>query len=381
MNVMLVDDEPAILHELGEFLRGLNHTVMTARNGEEAIARLDRDPVEVIISDVRMPVLSGTGLLQYVSQRFPSVVVILMTGYQDLDSAVAAVRYGAYDFIRKPFKLAEIRIRLDNIAEKKRLEQRLKEEETRRRRAERLHSLGILAAGIMHEINNPNTAIIGNAQMLKEKYLARLAQDDLRPLIEETTGLSLVRALKLAESIGHAGRRIAAIVERTDGFFAGSHEDRQAVDLLACLERALTQQRPDLAAGINLLRETPEGPLPVLAMEEEVMQILTNLLVNAREALAGRGEGTITVRVTLESGEQPQVAINVCDDGPGVPVGDREHIWDPFFTTKMDRPGRGLGLYLARQLVINLGGNLTFAELPGGGTCFVVHLPAAIGLP
>jgi len=140
MNVLLVDDEPTILRELGEFLRELNHTVVTARNGEEAIARLDRDPVEVIISDVRMPVLSGTGLLQYVSQRFPSVVVILMTGYQDLDSAVAAVRYGAYDFIRKPFKLAEIRIRLDNIAERQRLERQLKEEEAKRRRAERLHS-------------------------------------------------------------------------------------------------------------------------------------------------------------------------------------------------------------------------------------------------
>jgi two-component system NtrC family sensor kinase len=248
-------------------------------------------------------------------------------------------------------------------------------------RAERLASVGRLAAGIAHEVGNPMGALLA---------FVDLAQRDAS--LAPTTRRFLERAAQQAE-------RVRSILRQLLDFSRPPRRARHPIDLVKlCEETAGLVRAQKRYAQIAIEVTSEEDPPPALADPGAVAQIVLNLLLNAADALrAGTVQPRISVRVGRSAsrwrvGEGPEAAsgrrhadaveCRVTDNGPGIAEEDRERIFDPFFTTKPPGEGTGLGLSNAARFAEELGGSLALAPpQEGAGAAFVLCLPAAGGAP
>ncbi|HEU4383200.1 MAG TPA: PAS domain S-box protein [Anaeromyxobacteraceae bacterium] len=258
-------------------------------------------------------------------------------------------------------QLAAIVVARD-VGERKQLEARLL-------LADRMASLGTLAAGVAHEINNPLAFVMGNLQYLQEE-LAQLASgtDPKRRVGAET-------ALRDARE---GAARIRAIVADLATFSRGNEPEAvRPVDVNRALEFALKMAERQITARARLERRLGELP-PVLGAESRLSQVFLNLLVNAAQSIPEGNAAHHQVRVS--SAYDPQsgrVAVEIADTGQGIEPEDQARIFDPFFTTKPVGRGTGLGLSVSHSIVTSLGGEIAVESAPGRGTTMRVLLPAA----
>jgi C4-dicarboxylate-specific signal transduction histidine kinase len=233
--------------------------------------------------------------------------------------------------------------------------------EERRLRAERLAVVGTLAAGVAHEINNPLSFVRANLGFLDRSLSGKEASDpaEQRELVAE----SLVGV-----------DRIRRIVCDLQGF-TRDDAGQTLVDAAAAVEEALRLSSLR-TRGVAPVSTTIASGLPrVHGSHARLVQVLTNLLVNAADAIAEGPAPDPTIRVAL-SATAAGVRIVVEDGGPGLPPRVREHLFEPFVTTKPPGRGTGLGLPLAREYVAQMGGTIGASDREGGGTRFTIDLPA-----
>lgn len=228
-------------------------------------------------------------------------------------------------------------------------------------RSNRLASMGTMAAGIAHQINNP----IGSIQMSAEYALASPADDPTR---EATREDALRNALEQAK---RCGRIVSSMLQ----FARNEPIDKLVVDLVPIARRACEQiERSAAATGASLDASDLQGPLPVLASEIELEQAFLNVLRNACEAAApGRGVA-IVVRAARSEGH---AVLSIEDDGRGMTETEIEQAFDPFFTTRLGRGGTGLGLSVAHGVIADHAGHLSIESKPGRGTQITISVPLA----
>lgn len=222
-------------------------------------------------------------------------------------------------------------------------------------RSERLAAIGQLAAGVSHEIDNPVGIILGHAELL----LDDLGEDD--PLREDVA------------AIIEECRRCKRITGGLLGFARSSEGHQDRVDLNLLLAETVASLRPQkLFKDLDLSTLCPEGPTHVTADADQLRQVLINILLNAAQALQGVGR----LRISLEI-LHGKAWIHVDDSGPGIPEGDRERVFQPFFSTKAQGEGTGLGLPLCRKLLEAQGGEIAASQAPLGGARLTVSIPLA----
>jgi PAS domain S-box-containing protein len=233
---------------------------------------------------------------------------------------------------------------------------------------QRLESVGVLAAGVAHEVNNPLAFVRANLAHLEQlaAQLPKLAGADGREVAPEVLEMADV----VAESVQGLDR-IARIVESLLRFARPPVDELRSVSLSLVAEHAL--RFAALHRGSPLRVETELAPaLPAIeGSEDRLVQVVLNLLLNARQALVGRSDGWIRVETVAEGAS---VVLRVRDNGPGVPAAIRERIFDPFFTTRGPGEGTGLGLAIAYDIVREHEGTLELEAQPGGGACFALRL-------
>jgi two-component system NtrC family sensor kinase len=221
--------------------------------------------------------------------------------------------------------------------------------------AERLSSLGLLTAGVAHEINNPLEGI-GN-------YLSLLDRPTITP--EQRT--------RYVGEVRHGFERIRDIVRDLLSFARPGVEQGQA-DLAVSIDRVSKLVGYTKAfEGVEIALEGLATPIAVAAERGRLEQVLLNLMMNAATAMDGRGRVTLRARRFERAGER-WARIEVCDQGPGIAAENLSRIFDPFFTTTQ---GNGLGLSISYGLVRAHGGELRAANQPGGGAIFTIELPEA----
>jgi PAS domain S-box-containing protein len=229
--------------------------------------------------------------------------------------------------------------------------------------SERLASLGMLAAGVAHEINNPVASIVAGVESL-QRWLNR------------TQGLSVEDAAEIREILDVLERETMRSRETTDKLLLLAQPvqftpgwvdlNRAADDTLSLLRFQMRQQ------GIEVVQDL-DPQLPAIWGRESGMRgVLMNLCMNAVQAMAGGG--TLTVR-TRRRGEG--VVIEIADTGPGIHPAHLERIWDPFFTTKPVGKGTGLGLSITQRVLARHGGRIRVESTPGEGARFIIELPIA----
>ena len=236
--------------------------------------------------------------------------------------------------------------------------------QTRMVEADRLAALGVLSAGIAHEINNPLAYLLLNLE-----YLSR----ELPGLTKAPQQLEALM-IRVRDAC-HGAERVASIVRDLRTFARADEGARGPVDVKAALESALNIAGNEIKQKATLIRDYEPVPR-VEANPNRIEQVLLNLLLNAVQALPSQDTPGQEVRARLRV-NNGQVAIIIEDTGSGIPEELLGKIFDPFFTTKPVGVGTGLGLPICRSIVRGLGGEISVRSTPGQGSQFTVTLPAA----
>lgn len=239
---------------------------------------------------------------------------------------------------------------MEDITHQQQLEQQLIQ-------AEKLSSIGLLAAGIAHEINTPLTGITSYTQMLVKSS---------RPASHEQ---------RLLMRIQDCADQMREIVQTLLDMGQPQRRTNQVLELQSVIQRALRLLQPHLKQSPAELRiECDELPVRIFGNEAQMNQVLTNLVLNARDAMPTGG--TLSVRVKSSN---PWAIIEIEDTGAGIDEQSLSRIFDPFYTTKASQGGTGLGLSITYHIVRNLGGAIEVQSEPGRGTLFRVKLPLFTG--
>lgn len=274
-------------------------------------------------------------------------------------------------------------LRLDNVTERVRIEELMVQ-------SEKMLSVGGLAAGMAHEINNPLGAILQGAQNIQRRLSAEL------PANAETaqrlgTTLDTVNAylherkiLTFLEGIREAGSRASAIVSNMLEFSRRSSTQRSTMNLHEALDKAVSlavndydlQKKYDFRQ-IEIVRDYAQALPPVVCSATEIEQVVLNLLRNAAQALSQHSGGVLPPRIILRTRlEGGRIRLDVEDNGPGMAPEVRKRVFEPFFTTKDVGVGTGLGLSVSYFIITrNHGGSFDVVSSLGKGTTFTIHLP------
>jgi PAS domain S-box-containing protein len=246
-----------------------------------------------------------------------------------------------------------------DLTERERLQQTL-------RVTERLVSMGALAAGMGHEINNPLAYAMANLRLLSTRLaaMATVVPPEERAVLAE------------AVNQAHEGcERIRVIVRDLQTFARAEKDQRSPVDVHAVIDSCIRIVNHEIRHRAKLVRDYGEIP-HVLANEARLGQVFVNLLMNAAQAIEGARPLQNEIRVSSRLAASGDVIVEVRDTGSGIPLEIQGRIFDPFFTTKDVGVGTGIGLSICHSIVTSLGGELTFDSTPGAGSVFRVRLPS-----
>jgi two-component system, NtrC family, sensor kinase len=227
--------------------------------------------------------------------------------------------------------------------------------------SEKMVAMGRLISGVAHELNNPLTAIFGNAQLLK-------------------LGAADEATRQRAEVLVSEAERAAKIVRNLLAFARPYKPERRPLHLPPLVEETLSLRSYELRVhNVQLQVDLPPELPPILADPHQIQQVLVNLLINAEHAVTGRSGACIQVSAQVASDER--VRLRVADNGAGIPLDVLGRIFEPFFTTKEDGKGTGLGLAICYAIVQEHGGRIRAGNRPEGGAWFEFELPAHTDAP
>jgi signal transduction histidine kinase len=259
-----------------------------------------------------------------------------------------ASRIYQYQWFRLPARPGEedsIGLVLRDTTDESRLQDQLVQ-------AEKRGSLGVLTAGIGHELNNPLFGIIGLGEVIQDE------QD-------------LEHIKNCARDIVTHGRRMATIIRDFTGVTNREASDKAIpVSLEQELDQALAAAQTSVEMKDIVIHKTYAGNTPVLVLPDQLRQALVNLVTNAAQAMQGAGTLTLTTLVSNHT-----VTVTIADTGPGISKQHLTKIFDPFFTTKGQGEGSGLGLTVARRIIRKFGGDLRIESIESQGTACIVTLP------
>jgi two-component system NtrC family sensor kinase len=368
IRLLLVDDEDEFRQTLAKRLakRGLDSD--QANDGEQCLTILENKPMDVVVLDVKMPGMSGIEVLRRIAAAYPKTEVILLTGQASASDGVEGIKSGAFDYLMKPIELEHLFNKVIQAYDKiQRREAENQEAESRRQMqqqmivCERLASLGTLAAGVAHEINNPLAIIRESAGWMRQFF----AKDELKSMPRRE---DVLRALdKVENSVERASR----ITHQLLGFVGKSEPAVSEVNLTQLAEEAIQLIIHEARnRDIQIIKQMPSSLNGIWSDAYQIRQVLLNLLTNAIHAVNSKG----TITIAVEDVGDSQV-ISVSDSGPGIAREHLDKIFEPFFSTKSPGQGTGLGLFVSRGLVEKLGGNIEVSSKLGQGASFRVNLP------
>jgi signal transduction histidine kinase len=379
-HLLIVDDEPVILQILKAVFEDEPYRLTLAATGRDALDVIQREGVDLLLTDKNLPDVNGLDLLRAVKESNPDAEVIIITGYASLETALTAMELDAFDYVLKPLNnVFDIRKKIRRAVEKQRLavrnrvllehlqrqnaalEQALAE--TRRLQAELIQSeklagIGTLAAGIAHEVSNPLFGVLGLAEAILDEDDRSLVTQYARDIVEYCQGIRTI------------------VMELSSYSRAAKGEYLTTVDLPRAIRDAIRLvERSAQTEGIRFDTRLEE-PCLLQARTNEIQQVFVNLVKNAVEALAVRGSaggGLVQVRAGTHAGK---VWAEVEDNGPGIAESDLTLVFDPFYTTKQPGQGTGLGLNIVYRIVTKYRGTVAVRSTVGQGTVFTLTFPA-----
>jgi len=352
-------DAEMILHELRR--GGFGTTYERVETAEAFRAALARQTWDIVLSDYYLPTFDAPGALAVLQESGIDLPFIVVSGSVGEDTAVAAMRAGATDYVMKDRlqrlppaverALADAVVRRERVQLQRELAQ-----------AQKLEAIGRLAGGVAHDFNNVLTAILGSAELL---------------LLDTPAGAN---AREEVEIIRDAAVRAQELIRQLLAFSSRQVLQLAVVDLNDLIKNLGRMLRRLIGEDLDFAMELADDLGAVRVDPGQVEQVLVNLAVNARDAMPDGGRLTIrTANVeSVESDDVPagrHVLVEVADTGTGMDAATLARVFEPFFTTKERGKGTGLGLASVYGIVRQSGGHIAVRSTPGAGTTFRIHLP------
>jgi signal transduction histidine kinase len=366
--ILVVDDEQSVATTIKAILQLDGNEVTAVTSGKEALEQLREHEFDVVLTDLRLDDLDGIEILRETQKLWPDTISIMLTGYASLESAVTALRSGAYDYLIKPSDVDELRATIGRALERRRLKQRLVELE----QLDKLKTQFLSMAS--HELRTPLTAVSGFMQIARRR-MSRLAgaNDVPAPWRAE--------AQKSDETLEMANRQAKKLARLIDELLDVSRLQQGRVEMrlseieLADVVRDVAERMRLLSKGHEIETKI-EGAAPIVADRDRIEQVLENLVGNAIKYSPDSGRIDVSMRVNGAN-----AVVSVRDEGIGVAPGEVEKIFGLFYRSPDPRAdhvgGLGLGLYISREIVSRHHGRLWAERNTGAGTTFHVMLPLA----
>ncbi|MGK5093419.1 response regulator [Deltaproteobacteria bacterium TL4] len=398
-NILLVDDDRHILQQLSSLIQSFGHVTTSTIYPDNLFQILDAESMDLILLDIYMPDTDGLTLLTQLKNHanYGSLPVIILTADPDDQLMEACLNMGAVDYIKKPSNATVLKARIQSalnthgtiqnlitelrhknqqlereIEEQKRMEREMEQQKVLSMRSDRLRSLGEMAAGIAHELNQPLVGVRGLAEHLL------IGMDRNWKLSPEKVREKLQLIIDQADRMSHIIEHVR-IFAREAGK-PETHSVKINAVIRSCVEILGTQMSTHgIRLQYDLAERLPEVQVNRYSMEE----VLLNLMVNARDAVEARlatGEETYVPSILLRSlftnqGLLPCVQIFVRDNGVGIPGNIIPRVFDPFFTTKAPDKGTGLGLSICKSIVEEYEGTIEVQSNLETGTVVIISLP------
>jgi signal transduction histidine kinase len=380
--ILLIDDDGLMRKSAAKLLKDLGFSVCTAANGREGLDLYHREHPDLMLLDLRMPVMDGFEVLAELGDDLEDFPVIIISGAGGINDALTTLQLGACDYLVKPIldvSVLEHAIHkaLEHIAliRENRRYQNFLEEEIKKRTAELHHSqkmeaIGTLAGGIAHDFNNILAIINGYAQM---------AQAELPPESQPSQDL---------DKVLHAAGRATELVKQILTFSRQDDHETKPVYVQFILKEILKLLRASFPSTIIISDVVDSNCPPILADPSRIHQVIMNLCTNARHAMREKG-GMLKVALShlhrlptgfrLQDSPHPATGyllLRVTDTGHGIERDNLDRIFEPFFTTKPLSEGTGLGLSVVHGIVKSLGGDILVTSEQGHGADFQIIFPA-----
>jgi signal transduction histidine kinase len=387
-SILIVDDEPDILASLTDVFMD-SYNVYRANSAKEALAILQDNKIDLIISDQRMPETTGVELFAQVDARFPEIGKVLLSGYSDITATIEAINRGHIDkYISKPWDekvLLHIVLEVINARYQK-IVVDMKSVESQLVNSAKLASLGELVAGVAHEMNNPLSFIHSNLRNMS-KFVSKMMElidlferDDLPPQLKTDVAAKKTeinyaylktRLTEMIERSMVGTERLTKIIADLRTFTRMDSSEMTEADINDALEITTSFVTYEFKERITVVKNF--GSIPkVTCFIQRLSQVFLNLLVNAGHAI--EGQGSITIRTAQEGG---MVRIDITDTGSGIPEDKIKKIFEPFFTTKPIGKGTGLGLSISSDIIKQHKGVIEVQSKVGEGTTFTLKIPIA----
>ncbi len=371
-HVLFVDDEEPNL-VVFEAVCGDEFPVLTASSGAAGLELMEQHEVGVVLTDQRMPGMTGIELLEKVENQHPDAIRLLITAYSDLQAAEDAINRGhVRRYMRKPWEPETLRAELRDAIDLYTLNTRVQELEQRLLETERAYSLTIVASGLADEIRNPVGWIRNNLTVVETSVDAAVAAlEEGTPNVDRARGT----LAQVANAVTDARDGVKRILELTDEMSKGPEEaPAEVVDLADAVRVALRKAESSGLRGRALI-EVATGVEPmVMAPRTNVVQIALNLLANAIQRAANRedGQGVVRVSTAILKGK---AVLDVSDNGPAL-SGDLDAVFKPFGVGGRLQ-GAGVGLAISKRIAEELGGDLKVSGSEDKETRFRLTLPPA----
>jgi len=360
--ILIVDDDFEQVEMITLFLNFNGfQKVDSAKDLESLWKLLSSEQYDIILLDYMLPDGTGLQVLDGLSQRGHQVPVIMITGLGNERIAVQAMQQGAQDYLIKGEDYLEtlpalIHKVVQDLMERKQMESQIQANHVQLTQAARLATIGEMASGIAHQIYNPLTTIIADAQLL------------LHELPQDHTGRESAKAIE------QAGWRLQNAVQRLLEFSRPAASTLELLDVNQTIENAISLVGAHIeAAGIEI-ETCLEDKLPqIQGNVRQLEDLWVNLLLLARDAARAEHGNNIRVRTQLTS--NGTLLVEVCDNGRPIPADQIASIFEPDFISPADGRGTGLELSICREIVRQHNGQITTTSLPEGETIVSVSLP------
>ncbi|MGA7878599.1 MAG: response regulator [Desulfoferrobacter sp.] len=377
MPILIIDDEPGVLEGLRFYLEeeGYDvHEALEAKDGLEVFRSVNPD---IVVTDLRMPGMSGIELIGEIKKLNADTPIIVITGYGTYESAVDALKLHVFDFIKKPIDLNTLKTALDKakaevsqadeigheiVALREQLElfqSQWKEQLAKFSDFEPLIHTGRSMASILHNLNNPLTYIMAQAELLKVLHPEVRNIDVIHQQAARMMRIVSTVTKKMKESQKSASSWLQLNdILKEEMYFLESHP----------LYKLQIETKWYLSENLPLFK----------GMASDFSQIFGNILRNAVEAMKDSPSQKLAISTWLDSGS---IFVSIEDSGPGISAHLMESIFQPFFSTKASGSGNtggmgmGIGLYHCRELIRQYGGQIEALSKPSRGATFVITLP------
>lgn len=384
--ILIIDDERPILEILDLSLSSEGYEVLTAENGEKALEIFEKQHPKLVLTDIKMPGIDGIEVLKRIKKIDDQVEVIVITGHGDMDTAVAALKYGASDFVTKPLRDEVLMVSIERAWKKIAMSEQLRDytqnlehktEQYKRAlkkaqaemiKAERLASIGETVASLAHCIKNISTGLGGGMYMVH-------------------TGMAKEKPNMIEEGWSMFQRNLERVSDLVLDLLRYARQTEPQLtpcvlnDIVSEVVRAFKKYADDNQIKLNKVLNP--NLTEVYIEMDSIQRMIGHLVSNAIDACiydadtSKKWKVTVTTRVETDVDSGEIILIEVTDNGCGMTDEIKSHLFHKFFTTKAGR-GIGLGLLVTQKIIRDHGGEVSVESEFGKGTTVLVRLPAKV---